>query len=82
MTATCQPLTDANSRRTAGLELFFLEQQQGWGAPSAFFELGSHETREHAISKLRGQAVLGSALPGGRAAADACASILEVRPLL
>ncbi len=59
-----------------------MDQPQEWGAPSAFFELGSPETREHAISKLRGQAVLGRGLPGGRAAADACASILEVRPLL
>ena len=58
-----------------------MEQPTGWGAPSAFFQLASPEAREHAISKLRGQAVLGSALPGGRRAADACASILEVCPI-
>ena len=58
-----------------------MEQPAGWGAPSAFFELAAPEARELATSKLRGQAVLGSALPGGRRAADACASILEVCPL-
>ena len=58
-----------------------MEQAAGWGAPSAFFQLASLEARELAISKLRGQAVLGSGLPGGRPAADACASILEVRAL-
>lgn len=71
------------SLRPTGLELFFLDHPAGggggggWGTPSAFFELGSPEARELAISKLRGQAVLGSGLPGGRPAAVACASILE-----
>ncbi len=64
----------------AGLELFFLDEGRAgrWGAPSALFTLASPEAREVAVSKLRGQAVLGSGLPGGRPAADACASILEV----
>ena len=50
-----------------------------WGSPSAFFAFASREDREQAIHTLETQAAVGSALQGGRAAAAACGSILEVR---
>lgn len=54
----------------------------GWDAPSAVFAFGSPEKREEAVAKLRCQPALGAALPGGRDATHASASILEVSFLL
>ena len=69
----------------AGLELFFIDALGAaagngptWAAPSAFFAFGSEEERERAAAVLTGQAALGSSLPGGRLAAAAAGSILEV----
>ena len=69
----------------AGLELFFIDALGAaagngptWAAPSAFFAFGSEEERERAAAVLTGQAALGSSLPGGRSAAAAAGSILEV----
>ena len=69
----------------AGLELFFVDAPGAaagggptWGAPSAFFAFGSEEERERAAAVLTGQPALGSSLPGGRSAAAAAGSILEV----
>lgn len=78
----------------AGLELFFIDALGAaagngptWAAPSAFFAFGSEEERERANAVLTVQAALGSSLPGGRSAAAAAGSILEVpfpqqRPVL
>ena len=69
----------------AGLELFFIDAVGAaagngptWAAPSAFFAFGSEEERDRAAAVLTGQAALGSSLPGGRSAAAAAGSILEV----
>ena len=69
----------------AGLELFFIDAVGAaasngptWAAPSAFFAFGSEEERERAAAVLTGQAALGSSLPGGRSAAAAAGSTLEV----
>ena len=74
-----------SSLRDTGLEVFFVEPppEAGvggplWGAASAFFAFRTREEREAAVAAVMGQPGLGTALPGGRAAAAACGSILEV----
>lgn len=67
----------------AGLELFFIEGGGGpqWGAPSAFFAFPNAVEAGKAAEAMLTQAALGEALPGGKAAASAAGSILEVRAL-
>ena len=64
----------------AGLELFFIEGGGGpqWGAPSAFFAFPNSVEASKAGKMMLAQPCLGEALPGGRAAAAAAGSILEV----
>ena len=64
----------------AGLELFFIEGEGGlqWGAPSAFFAFLNSVEASRAGKVMLAQPCLGEALPGGRAAAAAAGSILEV----
>ncbi len=64
----------------AGLELFFIEGEGGpqWGAPSAFFAFLNSVEASRAGKVMLAQPCLGEALPGGRSAAAAAGSILEV----
>ena len=64
----------------AGLELFFIEGGGGsqWGAPSAFFAFPNAVEANKAAQAMLAQASLGEALSGGKAAASAAGSILEV----
>ncbi len=63
-----------------GLELFFIEGGGGpqWGAPSAFFAFLNSVEASRAGKVMLAQPCLGEALPGGRSAAAAAGSILEV----
>ena len=49
-------------------------------SPSVFLAFGSEEERDAAAGCIAQAPALGAALPGGREAAAACGSILEVRP--
>ena len=64
----------------AGLELFFIKGGGGpqWGAPSAFFAFLNSVEASRAGKVMLAQPCLGEALPGGRSAAAAAGSILEV----
>lgn len=68
----------------AGLELFFIEAGgvPQWGAPSAFFAFPNAVEAGKAAQAMLAQATLGAALQGGKTAAAAAGSILEVLPLL
>ena len=69
----------------AGLEIFFIDAGGGGSAtgPSVFFTFGSELERDDVASVIADQPSIGASLPGGRAAASACGSILEVHmPLL
>lgn len=65
----------------AGLELFFIEGGGGpqWGAPSAFLAFPNAVEAGKAAQAMLAQPLLGEALPGGKAAASAAGSILEVK---
>jgi factor associated with neutral sphingomyelinase activation len=65
----------------AGLELFFIDEGSSSG-PSIFFAFGTELERDRAASLIAQQPNVGANLPGGREAAAACGSILEVRPLM
>jgi hypothetical protein len=71
----------------AGLEVFFVDGALGGassgnarqgGEPSVFLAFGSEEERDAVATVIAEQPSLGAALPGGREAAAACGSILEV----
>jgi len=73
--------------RDVGLEVFFVGASKDssgihgpvlWDSPSAFFAFGSKEERDRAVEVLMQQPALGTDVSGGRAAAAACGSILEV----
>ena len=68
----------------AGLEMFFIDGGEGpqWAAPSAFFAFPNTVEANKAAQAMLGQPRLGEALPGGRSAAAAAGSILEVTTLL
>lgn len=67
----------------AGLEIFFIERGGGaqWGAPSAFFAFPNTVEANKAAQAILAQPCLGEALPGGKSAATAAGSILEVSPV-
>lgn len=64
----------------AGLEIFFIDHGGGaqWGAPSAFFAFPNTVEANKAAQAILAQPCLGEALPGGKSAASAAGSILEV----
>ncbi len=67
---------------SAGLELFFVDAAAIPGTsvrtPSVFFAFRSEIDRDRATRAIAQQPGLGTNLPGGRAVASACGSILEV----
>lgn len=63
------------------MEIFFVDVGSGGGSatgPSVFFTLGSELERDDVAAVIADQPSIGANLPGGRAAASACGSILEV----
>ncbi len=65
----------------AGLEIFFIDAggvKLATG-PSVFFTFGSELERDDVAAVIADQPSIGATLPGGRAAASACGSILEVQ---
>lgn len=64
----------------AGLEIFFIDAGGSASGPSVFFAFGSELERDDAAAAIANQPSVGANLPGGRAVASACGSILEVNP--
>ena len=60
--------------------MFFIDGGGGaqWGAPSAFFAFPNTVEANKAAQAILAQPCLGEALPGGKSAAAAAGSILEV----
>ena len=69
-----------NCFKCAGLEVFFIEGggEAQWGAPSAFFAFPNTVEANKAAQAILAQPCLGEALPGGKSAAAAAGSVLEV----
>lgn len=65
----------------AGLEIFFIDAGGSASGPSVFFAFDSELERDDAAAAIADQHSVGANLPGGRAVASACGSILEVHLL-